>query len=493
VLHLKDGDKAVDLPAKADASRGGFVVPTGALADAGLSGKVTASVRGYWGFDPYTGPTFQLGGESGDAGWKVAEADRDALVVGRDDELHLISAAAACVDGISFKDADGKEMKAEWKLTKPDEITAKMPMKDAKPGEVTLEIKQAGVAEPKTLKLDGLSEAGKLEGFTIHAGDAAGTLKGSRLDEVASLTLPGPGGAQEQFSAGKLSRSGTVDELEMNAADPIAAKTGTERAHVLLKDGRKLEVSATIVEARPTVTLLNKSIQGPVAAAAATTTPDPHALGPIQLTDPNELPFAGKLTFAVKAPGAFSRAEGIEVATEDGLASTTFTIADNDLTLQDTKTALATLDPAKVLGNSAFGPLRMRAVLGDGTQYIYGDWQPLVTLVRLPVLKSFTCAPNASNAAAASPTCTLSGDNLFLLDSVSTDPTFAKAVQVPDGFAASTLAVPQGGAELYLKLRDDPSVVNTVVLPAGTAAKGSVVAAPAEKAVNSAALPAGHP
>jgi hypothetical protein len=495
VLHLTsmngagegsgDGAKAVDLPAKADAARGGFVVPTGALADAGLSGKITASVRGYWGFDPYAGPTFQLGGESANADWKLADADRDALVVGRDDELHLISPAAACVDEINYKDADGKDLKADWKLTKPDEITAKMPMKDAKPGEITLEIKQAGAPEPKTLKLASLSEAGKLEGFTIHTGDAAGTLKGSRLDEVASLTLPGPGGKKDEFSAGKLSRSGSVDELQMNAPDPIAAKPGTERAHVLLKDGRALEVSATIVEARPTVTLLNKSIEPATAPAA---TPDPHALGPIQLTDPNELPLAGKLTFAVKAPSSFSRNEGIEVATEDGLASTTFTIADNDLTLQDTKTALATLDPAKVLGNSAFGPLRMRAVLGDGTQFIYGDWQPLVTLVRLPVLKSFTCPPSSPAAAPpAAPTCTLSGENLFLLDSVSTDPTFAKPVQVPDGFAASTLTIPQGGQLLYLKLRDDPSVVNTVALPAGTAAK--TAPAPAEKAA-SAALPA---
>ena len=489
VLHLSaDGsggsDKAVDLPAKADAVRGGFVVPTGAVADAGLSGKITASLRGYWGFDPYVGPTFEMGGASTNAEWKLADADRNALVVGRDDEVHLISPAAACVDEINFKDAEGKEVKSDWKLSKPDEITAKLPMKDAKPGEITLEIKQAGATEPKTLKLASLSEAGKLESFTIHTGDATGTLKGSRLDEVASLTLPGPGGTQEQFTAGKLSRSGTSDELQMNAPDPIAAKPGTERAHVMLKDGRALEVSATVVEPRPTVTLLNKSIEPPAAPAI---TPDSHALGAIQLTDPNELPLTSKLTFAVKSPAAFSRGEGIEVATEDGLASTTFTIADNDLTLQDTRTALATLDPAKVLGNSAFGPLRMRAVLGDGTQFIYGDWQPLVTLVRLPVLKSFTCAANA-------PSCTLSGDNLFLLDSVSTDPTFAKSVQVPDGFSAGTLTVPQGGQQLYLKLRDDPRVINTVALPPGTAAKTAPPPAPAEKAAStSAALPATYP
>jgi len=33
------------------------------------------------------------------------------------------------------------------------------------------------------------AEAGRFDGFEIHAGDAQGTLTGSRLDEVASLTL----------------------------------------------------------------------------------------------------------------------------------------------------------------------------------------------------------------------------------------------------------------------------------------------------------------
>ena len=42
---------------------------------------------------------------------------------------------------------------------------------------------------------------------------------------------------------------------------------------------------------------------------------------------------------------------------------------------------MATLDPLKSFGPSAFGPLRFRAVDGN----LKGDWQPLATLVRLPV------------------------------------------------------------------------------------------------------------
>jgi hypothetical protein len=58
--------------------------------------------------------------------------------------------------------------------------------------------------------------------------------------------------------------------------------------------------------------------------------------------------------------------------------------------------------------------------------------------------------------------CKLSGSNLFLIDSVSDDLEFSHAVKVPDGFLGSALPVPhpKGGA-LFVKLRDNPSVINT--------------------------------
>jgi hypothetical protein len=62
--------------------------------------------------------------------------------------------------------------------------------------------------------------------------------------------------------------------------------------------------------------------------------------------------------------------------------------------------------------------------------------------------------------------CTLSGDKLFLLDSVSSDADFANAVTVPEGFVEDALAIPPPkGKTLYIKLRDDPSTVDTVALP----------------------------
>jgi len=126
--------------------------------------------------------------------------------------------------------------------------------------------------------------------------------------------------------------------------------------------------------------------------------------------------------------------------------------------LQDTRTALASLNPAKAFGASAFGPLRFRLIDGNGAE---GDWQPLATLVRLPDLQDLKCPASSDQP------CKLTGSNLFLVDSVSGDVQFSNPVQVPDGFPGSVLPVPHPeGAGLYVKLRDDPSVVNQVTLAA---------------------------
>jgi len=62
--------------------------------------------------------------------------------------------------------------------------------------------------------------------------------------------------------------------------------------------------------------------------------------------------------------------------------------------------------------------------------------------------------------------CKLSGSNLFLIDSVASDPEFKDAVPVPAGYADPALNVPRpNGTLLYVKLRDDPSTVDTVTLP----------------------------
>ena len=197
------------------------------------------------------------------------------------------------------------------------------------------------------------------------------------------------------------------------------------------------------------MTLISKVIQ-PNAAA----TPSP-----IELDSQDELPQNATLSFSLKtqSPAAFAHDETIEVATADDSVHVLLSIADGTLALQDAQTVVATLDPLKNLGPSAFGQLRFRPISATGEK---GDWQPLINLVRLPEVKEIRCPSSPDDP------CSLSGSALYLLDAVSADPQFQQSTPVPDGFAGSQLSVPRpDNGTLYVKLRDNPSVINKLVLP----------------------------
>jgi hypothetical protein len=182
----------------------------------------------------------------------------------------------------------------------------------------------------------------------------------------------------------------------------------------------------------------------------------------VQLSSQDELPEHAKLTFFVQAvtPASFPRDQRIEVASNDSSFSAVLSVAEGGIVLQDSKSALVTLDPSKAFGGSAFGPLRFRPMSKDGVQ---GDWQPLATLVRVPQLKELKCAEGA-------PLCTLVGTDLFLLDQVGIDAQLANAVTVPEGFGESTLSVPRPNGTLYLKLRDNTAVLPVTAEPSQSAA-----------------------
>ena len=430
--------QSVDLPVTPDAMQGGFVVkPTD-----GLTAGGTATLHGYWGFDSFTGPSFHLVSAHPEH-WTLASADQHALLVGRKDTVHLdASSDAACVEGVTVKDAGGKTLDASFKSAKPNEIEIQVPLDDEKAGDVNVLVKQVGLDKPDSVPLHTYSEAGKLDSFLIYAGDHQGLLRGTRLDEVATMTVN-----NQPFSPlGGLSHTGTEDSLKFNGPDSVSTSLHADdkaTVKVMLKDGRELDLDATVQASRPSLTLMNKSV---------------HAEGPpsaVQLASQDELPDHAKLTFFVQAPVAFPRDQKIEVASTDNSFSTVLRVGEGGIVLQDRKTALVTLDPSKAFGGSAFGPLRFRPVSADGTQ---GDWQPLAMLVRVPQLKELQCAEGA-------PQCKLVGSDLFLLQQVGIDPQLANAVTVPEGFGDTTLSVPRPNGTLYLKLRDDPAVVNTAVLP----------------------------
>jgi hypothetical protein len=440
-LHDKSGHD-LDVPAKADAGRGGFTVDAHALNGHPLDTELSGTLRGYWGFDRFDGPTFHL--RSPQPGkWVIAEADTTGLIVGREDTLKLHSECAACTEEVGLMNAQGKVARADWKVSRADELEVQLSLKDAPPGPITLLVKQYGVLKPEELQLRTYAEAGHLDAFVFHAGDREGTLKGNRLDEVSGLELSGT-----HFAPSKLTRVNAQDELLLNTDGADGALKPGEKlvARVLLKDGRTLELPTTVEEARPKVTLVSKSVQlGP--------TPSPIHLG----TD-DVLPQDARLSFFLKSdvPEKFSHTEKIEVATQDSSFSTLLSLSDGSLILRDAASLLAIFDPAKSFGPSAFGPLRFRVVDADGK----GDWQPLTNLVRIPSLKEVRCPDTPDKP------CSLRGTNLFFLDSVASDSQFAHPVPVPPDFTGTSLDVPRpNGTLLYLKLRDAPGVVNRVALP----------------------------
>jgi hypothetical protein len=445
VLHLQSKTgPAMDLPVTADAARGGFVIDTQSLHLGDLDAGVTGTLRGHWGFESLAGPTFQLR-SAHPAKWLLASSD-SALVVGRNDSFRLQSANVPCVDEVTIKDQSGKRLKATWKQLKANELEVEVPLEDQSAGPVQVLVGQTSLAKPDEIPMRTYSEPAHLDGFTLNVGDQQGVLTGTRLDQVSGLELEGI-----HFSPAGLTRVDGKDHLQLKVAPgsgTSALPAGEKRvAHVALKDGRSFDLDTTINPPRPRVKLLSKNVQ--ISSIPSV----------IRFGSQGDLSQDGQISFFLRTevPAAFPRGEKIEVATEDTSASVLLSLTDRTLFLEDPHTVLATLEPSKTLGPSAFGPLRFRPVAENGE---HGDWQPLVKLVRVPTLKEVRCPDSPDKP------CTLIGQNLFLLDSVASDSPFTHNVAVPSDFEDTSLSVPRpNGTLLYIKLRDDPSVANKVALP----------------------------
>jgi hypothetical protein len=191
VLHVETKSGAgIDLPATPDPMQGGFKIDTANLHSASFDGEFTGTLRASWGFQSFDGPRYRLR-SSRPAQWIVASKDASALIVGREDTLHLQSADACCVSEVMLKDQQGKIISTEWKNAKPDELEVKVPLQNESAGWVTMLVKKFGLHEVDEVPLHTYAEAGRLDSFGIHAGDDYGILKGTRLDQVASLDLDG--------------------------------------------------------------------------------------------------------------------------------------------------------------------------------------------------------------------------------------------------------------------------------------------------------------
>jgi hypothetical protein len=447
VLHIEPpaGSKnpPADVAVKADPSKGGLVLaqPAPLLPDGELNGVVS----GKWGFDDWEGPHYRLR-SSAPGNWTLAAADQSALVVGREDTLHLDGENTLCIAKVEEQASDGNPHALAWKSPRPGMLEVAVPMKDVSPGPVTLSIFQFGMDKPQTIAMKAFADAASLDRLTLSAGDRDALLKGTRLDEVAKAELNGIA-----WNPTGLSRVQDFDQLTMSASASTADLKPGRRyfASVQLLDGRQLKVPVFVDPPRPQAVLLNKGMQSESSAAPS----------PVRLGSPDDLPIEGRLVFFLKSttPETFPRNEKVEIAAADDSFSTMLSLADGSLMLEDAKTAVGSFEPLSRFGSSAFGPVRLRVVSAIGAA---GDWMPLGTLVRLPGFKELRCPHTAAKP------CTLTGTNLFLAASIAATPQFDNAADVPPEFPGTQLSVPHPvNGLLYLKLRDDPATVQTLALP----------------------------
>jgi hypothetical protein len=424
---------AVELPVQADAERGGYVLDQVGMRTAGLSSVTDATLHGRWGFTPFDGPRYRLQVPRA-GGWQMVDTDPESLVVGRDNAVSLSGPTPSCVESVTLIGAAGSVPLA-WTST-ADRIGLTLPLAKTAPGKLSLLVKQYGTEAPDKIALTALAEAGRIDGLTLYAGDASGTLSGTRLDLVASMTVDGVA-----FKPGDVVRADKADRLALVADTvPMFAASQPKTALVTLTDGRKRSVKFVVAAARPKATLIAKTVVAP-----------PSSGLPVVLAGDTAIAQDARLTFSLRAEGTrFSEGDSVEIAMADG-ATTTSVASGRGLTVQDDRIAVVSVEPGKALGVSAHGPLKWRLVQGG----VAGDWVPLTTLVRTPALAGVACKE----------TCTLTGTDLFLVESVAANAGFADAARVPDGFTGASLAVPKPvGGTLFLRLRDDPGVTASVAV-----------------------------
>jgi hypothetical protein len=472
---------------------------------------LTGTIQGRWGFDPYTGPTVQLQQLPG-SDWRILPSSDAAtatdLIAGHAAQLRLTSTGTACVHTITarptgratditiaFHTEPTKPLatagtppatpEATPPATTPLSVTPlalTLPLQhDLPPGDLHLAILQYDQPKADELSARTFSEPATITSVELHASDKTMLLKGTRLSEIASLALGDLTFAPAPIS-GEDSPVNPETPASLHLSLPADAPTPPTHiddhltAKLTLRDGRTLTAPVIVSAPRPVVTLLRKTV-----------TQRPDSI--ISLPNPDDLPLNATLTFTLKTPNPFPRNGQVEIETLDGTLRTVLTLAPSGgLLLQDPHTVVATLDPLRSFGPSAFGALHLRAIYPlvprgqpataptkpvttsdpttaatpttDDANVPASDWLPLATLVRLPTLTLLQCPPDDTQP------CTLTGSNLFLLESLSTDPTFANPVPVPDGYTGDTLTIPRpNAATVFLKLRDDPSTIDPAILP----------------------------
>jgi len=402
---------------------------------------VRGTLRGYWGFRAFEGPTLTFQRSGGD-NWRLA--DTNALSAGKDGRITLQGSDTACVSRITLTNPDGSSAPITFSpvANEPSAMSLKIPLQGKRPGPYSLVLQQYGIAMQRTLPVTVYSGDTHLDKVLISLTSDTATLFGKGLGNVLSMKV-----GDQVFSPE--TQAGDLDSIDLRPSRS-GIKPDANSALVTLKDGRVIEVPAAAED--PSTMLKLVSLQ-PFA-------PPHNGELEVSLGSQKDIPLRSTLHFVVQSVGIFPLSQSIEISTADGAMHATLNFHSESLILQDERTVVGSVDLYNAFGESAFGELRLRAVQGDGTS---GSWVTLGKLVRLPHIKTVRCTDFDA------PTCLIEGSDLFLSAAFSSTESFESQASVPTGFDEPTfvMSMPTSGrwTTLYMRLRDDPRVTATIRIP----------------------------
>lgn len=265
---------------------------------------ITGTIRGYWGFDSFEGPTItiqQIDGKN----WKIV--NNTQLLAGQDNHLTLKGDGSACVQHIALASDKEKDVDVPFKPASgndaKDTLALDVSLKTVQPGGYSLTIQQYGDSDRDKVPLTAYTAGIHLDSIKIHSGDNIAVLTGESLKNVASVKI----GEQTFTPTGE----GDDKTIHLHANAGVSPDDGSD-ATVKLKDGRTMTATISAEAARPGLKLLSLK---------ATPAQKDGAL-PVILGAKDDIPLDGKLTFVVQTKDVFPRTQTIEVATTDGSVRT---------------------------------------------------------------------------------------------------------------------------------------------------------------------------
>jgi len=142
--------KPIDIPVEAKADSGGYVFRNDRGLPADLAGPAKATLHGFWGFEQFQGPAFEVQFPDREPSRPAEDAP---LTPGRDNAVTLTALAPACVAGISASQGKSAPKPVSWQVQGDKALSLTVPVAGAEAGDLVLQIRQYGVAEPLSVPL----------------------------------------------------------------------------------------------------------------------------------------------------------------------------------------------------------------------------------------------------------------------------------------------------------------------------------------------------